>query len=82
VAGNITAGWKKSAGNRFKLKLKVPKETLASVYLPTTDLKTVKIDGKTLAEKPEIKAWQESGRWVVLAISSGNYQFECETDDE
>jgi hypothetical protein len=35
-----------------------------------------------LAKKPEIKAWQESGRWVVLAIGSGKYQFECETGGE
>jgi hypothetical protein len=82
VAGDITAAWEKSAGNHFTLKLKVPKETQASVYLPTTDLKTVKIDGKTLAEKSEIKALLESGGWVVLAISSGTYQFECKTGDE
>jgi len=60
-------------------KLNVPKETQATVYLPSADLKTVKINGRTLAEKPEIKAWPESGKWVVLTISSGNYQFECET---
>jgi alpha-L-rhamnosidase len=80
VAGDITAAWEKSAGNHFNLKLTVPKETLASVYLPSTDLKTVKINGKTLAEKPEIKAWLESGTWIVLAIRPGNYQFECETE--
>ena len=34
---------------------------------------------KTLVEKPDIKVWQESGRWVVLEIKSGNYQLECET---
>jgi hypothetical protein len=77
VAGDITAAWKKSARNHFTLKLNVPNETLATVYLPSTDLKTVKINGKTLAENPEIKAWQESGRWVVLTINSGNYQVVC-----
>jgi hypothetical protein len=82
VAGNISAGWEKSARNHFQLKLNVPKETLATVYLPTTDLKTVKINGKTLAEKSEIKVWQESGRWAVLAVGPGNYQFECEAGGE
>jgi hypothetical protein len=79
VAGDITAAWEKSAGNHFTLKLNVPEETLASVYLPTADMETVKIDGKTLAERPDIKARTESGNWVVLAISSGNHQLECET---
>jgi len=78
VAGNITAAWEKSAGSHFTLKLTVPKETLAKVYLPATDMKTVRIDGKTLAEKPEVKAWQESGRWVALRLPSGNYQLECD----
>ena len=80
VSGDITVAWKKSAGNHFTLKLKVPKETLASVCLPSTDLKTVKINGKTLAEKPEIEAWRLSGKWTVIEIRAGNYQFECETD--
>jgi hypothetical protein len=79
VAGDITAAWEKSAGNHFTLKLNVPEETLARVYLPTADMETVKIDGKTLAERPDIKARTESGNWVVLAISSGNHQLECET---
>jgi hypothetical protein len=82
VAGDIFAAWEKSAGNRFTLKLNVPRDTLASVDLPTTVMKTVKIDGKTLAEKPEIKAGQVSGRWVVFAIGAGNHQFECETGSE
>ncbi|MEO7718534.1 MAG: alpha-L-rhamnosidase C-terminal domain-containing protein [Capsulimonas sp.] len=81
VAGDITADWKKSAGNHFALKLHVPKETQASVYLPSPNLSTVKIDGKTLAKKPEIKARQEPEKWVILAVGSGDYQFECETSN-
>src|ERR1700744_1709469 len=34
VAGDITAAWEKSAGNHFTLRLKVPDETQATVYLP------------------------------------------------
>ncbi len=80
VAGDISAAWEKSTGNHFKLKLIVPGETVATVYLPAADLKTVRINKKTLAEKPEIKAWPESGSWAVLELKSGDYQFECETD--
>lgn len=79
VAGDITATWKRSAGNHFTLKLNVPGDTRASVYLPTTNWQTVKINGKILAEKPDIEAWQESGKWTVIEIRAGNYQFECET---
>jgi len=79
VAGDITAAWEKSAENHFTLKLNIPKETLASVYLPTADMGTMKIDGKTPAEKPETGARIESGKWVVLTMSFGNHQLECET---
>jgi hypothetical protein len=79
VAGDVTAAWEKSAENHFTLKLNIPKETLASVYLPTADMGTVKIDGKTPAEKPETGARIESGKWVVLTMSSGSHQLECET---
>ena len=82
VAGDITAAWQKSAGYHFTLKLTVPEATQASVYLPTADLKTVKINGKTLAETPEIQARPEVGNRVVFTVNPGTYQFECETSDK
>ena len=54
VVGNISASWEKSAGSLFSLKLIVPKGTTAHVYLPATDQQSVKINGKSLLEKPEI----------------------------
>jgi len=81
VAGNISGSWEKSGQNHFKLKLNVPGETQATVYLPAADLKTVKVDGKRLAEWPEVKARKDSGRWVVLEMKPGNHKFECETGD-
>lgn len=79
VAGNINASWRKSAGNRFTLELKVPKNTVAAVYLPTADLNTVRINGKKLADQPGIKARPEAGSWVVLEVITGKYQFDCKT---
>lgn len=81
VAGEISASWEKSAKNHFKLKLDVPNETLATVYLPAVDLKTVKVNGKRLAEKPEIKVREDAGKRVAFDVGSGKYQFECETGD-
>lgn len=79
VAGDIPVAWEKSAGRHFVVKLNVPKSTTANVYLPTLDQKSVKINGKTLLKNPEIKFSIEDGKWVVLTIDAGNYQFECET---
>jgi hypothetical protein len=41
----------------------------------------VKINGKSLPEKPEIKSRPEDSKWVVLMVGAGNYQFECETEE-
>ena len=81
VAGNISAFWEKSAGSHFSLRLNVPKGTSASVYLPAYDLNSVKINGQLLAEKPNIEVRPEDGKWVVLTIDAGDYQFECETKE-
>jgi hypothetical protein len=80
VAGNISASWNKSTGNHFTLEVNVPKETVATIYLPSTELQTVTINGKALTESPNIKSWQESDKWVCVAVHSGDYQFECESD--
>jgi len=81
VAGNITAAWEKSAGTHFMLKLNVPKGTSASVYLPASNPKSVKINGKALSENPDIKNSLEFGKWVILTVKPGSYQFECETNE-
>ena len=50
-----------------------------TVYLPTSDLNSVKINGKKLTQESEIKPRLEDDKWVVLTVSSGTYQLECET---
>ncbi|HEY4414983.1 MAG TPA: alpha-L-rhamnosidase C-terminal domain-containing protein [Verrucomicrobiae bacterium] len=82
VAGDITAAWEKSAANHFTLRLKVLDETQATVYLPASDLSTVKVDGKRLADKPELAAQLESGPWIVFTIGPGSHRFECETSGQ
>lgn len=79
VSGHILVAWEKAVGGHFTLKLTVPEATQASVYLPSEDKKTVKINGKSLAEMPEIKSRTEVGKLVILDIVPGTYQFECET---
>jgi alpha-L-rhamnosidase len=79
VAGDISVAWRKTGEGHFTLKLTVPETTQGSVYLPSDDLKTVKINGKPLAEMPAIKSRTELGKNVVLEVAPGTYQFECET---
>jgi len=83
VAGDISAAWKKSAGDHFSLNLNVPKGTTANVYLPAPDQKSIKINRRTLIENPAIKFHtEEDGKWGVLTIGAGQYQFECEIKEK
>ncbi|HNX56189.1 MAG TPA: family 78 glycoside hydrolase catalytic domain [Prolixibacteraceae bacterium] len=81
VTGNISAAWEKSAGRHFSLNLNVPQGAAAGVYLPTSDLNSVKINGKKLNQESEIKPRLEEDKWVVLTVNAGTYQFECETQE-
>jgi hypothetical protein len=81
VTGNISAAWEKSAGRHFSLSLNVPQGAAAGVYLPTSDLNSVKINGKKLTQESEIKPRLEEDKWLVLTVSAGTYQFECETQE-
>jgi len=81
VAGDISAGWKRSAGNHFTLKVRVPEGTTARVYLPTPDRQSVKVKTPGRAKKTVITAQVENGRWSVLTVGAGEYQFDCETKE-
>jgi hypothetical protein len=77
VSGDIHASWSKSASGKFTLKLTVPQNTSAEVYLPCTDAGTVKINGKPLADSPNVKVAPESEQWTALTVQQGDYRFEC-----
>ncbi|HEV2454618.1 MAG TPA: family 78 glycoside hydrolase catalytic domain [Verrucomicrobiae bacterium] len=78
VAGNISVAWKKTIGGHFTLNLAVPEATKASVYLPSEHPGSIKINGKTLSATPGIKWRMADGKRVVLEISPGIYQIDCE----
>lgn len=77
VAGDISADWKKSAGNHFTLNLTVPKGTVATVYLPTADSRSVTINGSAASAIHHLHT--EDEKWVLLNVEAGIYQFECES---
>lgn len=76
VSGDISAGWKISAGNHFALALTVPKGTSAVVYLPTMNQQSVTVNGQPAAKKAAYKPHAEGGKYV-LTVGAGVYQFAC-----
>lgn len=81
VAGDISASWKKSAGNHFTLNISVPKGTIANVYLPTLNQQSITINGTSAAKNPAYKLRVDDDKWCVLTIGAGVHQFECELNN-
>jgi alpha-L-rhamnosidase len=83
VKGLITTRWEKDGQGGFTLKVRVPANTQASIYLPTLsrgDL-TVTESGKTLwpvpprITDPGIVAITREGRFIRCFVGGGEYRF-------
>jgi alpha-L-rhamnosidase len=69
VYGKITTEWNGTPGTGFSLKVTIPANTSATVYLPVIAGKNVSKDNAA------IQAHQENGSYMV-DIGSGTYQFD------
>jgi alpha-L-rhamnosidase len=74
IRGPITTDWKRSA-NRFELRVGIPANTTATVYLPAKSPDTITESGKPLAQAPGVKFLRTEGGRVLVAIDSGAYSF-------
>jgi alpha-L-rhamnosidase len=74
VKGVIKSAWKKNAGN-LSLRISIPANTKAIVYVPATSKKAVTENGKKISEIKELRLLREENGYVVLEAGSGNYQF-------
>ena len=74
VRGRIVSDWEVKGG-RFDLKVTIPANTTATVYVPTAASTTVKEGGKPAADAVGIKFLRvEDGR-SRFEVGSGNYHF-------
>ena len=66
IRGKIVSNWKRD-GEKFTLKVSIPANTTATVYVPAQSAAAVKADGVIFLR-------MENGR-AVFAIGSGDYTF-------
>ncbi len=74
VKGVIKSAWYKQ-GNVLTMKVTVPANTTAKIYVPAKDLKTVTESGKSISRINEISLLGEEKESVILKVGSGNYSF-------
>ena len=77
VHGHIAVEWKKTDG-KFLLKLAIPANTTATVYLPVTNLKTMTESGRAVGKAPGVKLLRAEPGVAVFAVGSGSYDFTSE----
>ena len=73
-SGQIVSEWKKE-GNRFELKIEVPVNSTATVYLPTTNTASITESGNPIQSVKEIKFEKTEKGQSVYQVGSGVYNF-------
>ena len=74
IRGPIQSDWK-IAGGRFELRVEIPANTTATVYVPAGDAGSVTESGKPAAEAPGVKFLTMDDGNAVFAVQSGKYEF-------
>jgi alpha-L-rhamnosidase len=74
VRGTIATEWRKTAG-QFELKLSIPANTTANVYLPAAGVESITDGGKPLTAVRGATFLRMEGSRAVLAVQSGSYSF-------
>ena len=74
IHGRIRSEWRQSAG-QFDLRVTIPANTTATVYLPAKNAAGVTEDGKPAAHAEGVTLLRTEPGLVVLHVGSGDYQF-------
>lgn len=74
IHGPIVSDWKREA-DRFELRVGIPANTTATVYLPTDSVGAITEGGKPLAQAPGARFLRIEGNHLLVAVGSGEYSF-------
>ena len=75
--GEAASGWKFD-GNRFRVTVRIPANTHATVYLPGAKLEAVREGSSPLGSTAGVRQSTQAGDTVVVEAGSGNYAFAYE----
>ena len=74
IRGPISSDWK-IADNKFTLNITIPPNTTATVYVPTTDAKSVSESGKAAEKAEGVEFLRMEDGAGVYRVGSGRYLF-------
>jgi alpha-L-rhamnosidase len=73
--GTSSINWKRENG-KFKMDIKVPVGSTATVYIPSTDINSIMESGEKIKSKSGIKYNRIEDGYTIYNIGSGHYLFE------
>ncbi|MCM2370988.1 family 78 glycoside hydrolase catalytic domain [Aporhodopirellula aestuarii] len=76
IRGTIRSSWKLSDG-RFHLSVSIPANTVATVFLPTSDASSITEGGAPIAKHNHVRVIRQEQDYCVLEVESGDYEFKC-----
>ena len=74
IHGRIRNEWHQSAGH-FELRVTIPANTTATVYLPAKVISSITENGRSLMEIKGMKSVKIEAARAVLELGSGSYHF-------
>ena len=74
IHGRISSEWHKSAG-QFDLRVAIPANTTATIYLPAKDIKSITESGRVLTKIAGMRSLKMEADRAVLEVGSGDYHF-------
>lgn len=77
VRGKIVSDWKRGQG-KFNLKVTVPANTTATIWLPAKSLDTIRESGVAAQRVRGVKFLRQEGDRAVFEVASGQYEFESQ----
>ncbi|TWU51740.1 glycoside hydrolase family 78 protein [Rubripirellula reticaptiva] len=78
IRGTIRSDWKIEQG-KFYLRVSIPANSTATVYLPTSKASSITENGKALAGHANVKLVSQQLDVAVLSVESGDYQFAADS---
>ena len=75
IRGKIVSDWKRD-GDKFTLKISIPANTTATVFVPAKSAGDVTKSGKPVSQSSGVKFLREENGRAIYEIASGEYKFE------
>jgi alpha-L-rhamnosidase len=74
IRGPVFCRWDRNDGT-LTLKVEIPANTTATVYLPTSDADSIREGGQSLAEVAGVKLKETTNGRAEIEVGSGSYEF-------